>query len=344
MDFAGPFMPSGAGEWSMIVILVDKLTKRVHFIPCKNTDKAPDTAHRFFDNVVKLHSMPSKIVSDRDSKFTSLFWKALMSRFGTKLAMSTAYHPQTDGQSEVMVRTVKEMLRHYLSHTQRYWSDLLPVSEFAYNNSVNATTGLTPFELDLGHHPVTSHSVDANLEVAAAETFIERQQALMNIAYEYIQKAQSHQAEQYNKTKNSKEFQEDDLVLLSTKHTNPPFLPSRSSKKLRSKYIGPFRITRKVSPTSYELDPPGHIKMHPIINVEYLKPYHESPPDFASQSEPPPEPIMNPDMGPEYELAEIRDNKRDRNGKLRLLWPGQDTKISMIHTSRKRTWQTRKSC
>jgi hypothetical protein len=107
MDFAGPFMSSGEGEWNMIMIVVDKLTKRVHFIPCKNTDKAPDTAHRFFDNIVKLHGMPSTIVSDRDSKFTSLFWKALMSRFGTKLAMSTAYHPHTDGQSEVMVRTVQ---------------------------------------------------------------------------------------------------------------------------------------------------------------------------------------------------------------------------------------------
>lgn len=326
MDFAGPFMPSGEGEWNMIMIVVDKLTKRVHFIPCKNTDKAPDTAHRFFDNIVKLHGMPSTIVSDRDSKFTSLFWKALMSRFGTKLAMSTAYHPQTDGQSEVMVRTVKEMLRHYLSHTQKDWSELLPVLEFAYNNSVNATTGLTPFELDLGYHPVTPHTIDASLEVAAAETFIERQQALMNKAYEKIQKAQSNQAEQYNKNRNSKEFEVDDLVLLSTKHTNPPFLQTKGSKKLRSKYIGPFRILRKISPTSYELDLPGHIKMHPIINVEYLKQYHESPAEFAGRVAPRPEPILNPDMEPEYELAEIRGHKRDRNGKLRLLchWSGYE--------------------
>jgi hypothetical protein len=136
----------------------------------KITDKAPDTATRFFDSVVRLHGMPHVIVSDRDTKFTSMFWRALMSRFGTRLAMFTGYHPQTDGQSEVMVRALKEMLRHYLSHNQKDWTQLLSALEFAYNNSINASTGLTPFELDLGYHPVTLHTAEADLEVAAAES------------------------------------------------------------------------------------------------------------------------------------------------------------------------------
>lgn len=326
MDFAGPFMPSGEGKWNIVIIVVDKLTKRAHFVPAKNTDKAPDTAARFFDSVIRLHGMPRVIVSDRDTKFTSLFWKSLMSRFGTRLAMSTAYHPQTDGQSEVMVRTLKEMLRHYLSHTQEDWTQLLSALEFAYNNSINASTGLTPFELDLGYHPVTPHTVDADLEVAAAESFIERQQALMNSAYERLQKAQASQSEQYNKGQNAKVFDENDLVLLSTKHTNPPFLQAKGSNKLRSKYIGPFRIARKISPTAYELDLPAHIGMHPIVNVEYLKVFHESPAEFAERTEPRPEPILTADMEPEYELAEIRGHKMDKHGKLRLLchWAGYE--------------------
>jgi hypothetical protein len=326
MDFAGPFMPSGEGEWNMVLIVVDKMTKRVHFVPAKNTDKAPDTAARFFDSVVKLHGMPRIIVSDRDTKFTSLFWRSLMTRFGTRLAMSSAYHPQTDGQSEVMVRTLKEMLRHYLSHTQKDWAELIPALEFAYNNSVNATTGLTPFELDLGYHPVTPHTVAADMEVAATESFIERQQALMNSAYERIQKAQTSQAEQYNKNKNAKEFSEDDMVLLSTKHTNPPFLQAKGSKKLRSRYIGPFRIMRKISPTAYELDLPAHIRIHPVVNLEYLKQYHASPIEFAGRAEPRPDPVHNADMEPEYELEAIRGHKIDKNGRLRLLchWAGYE--------------------
>jgi uncharacterized coiled-coil protein SlyX len=169
------------------------------------------------------------------------------------------------------------MLRHYLSHSQQDWTQFLSALKFAYNNSVSASTGLTPFELDLENHLVTPHNVDADLNAAVAETFIEQQQAFMKRAYERLQKAQSSQAEQYNKTEDTKEFVEGNLVLLSTKHTNPPFLQGRGSKKLRSKYIGPFRIMRKISPTACELDLPAHILIHPVIIVDHLKGFYESP-------------------------------------------------------------------
>jgi hypothetical protein len=104
IDFSGPFVPSGDGSWDMVMVVVDKLTKRTHFIPSLQRDKAPDVARRFFDGVVRLHGMPSIIISDRDPKFTSLFWSTLFERFSTRLAMSTANHPQTDGQTERMVR------------------------------------------------------------------------------------------------------------------------------------------------------------------------------------------------------------------------------------------------
>lgn len=104
IDFAGPFVRSGEGQWDMVLVVVDKFTKRAHFIPTRQSDTAEDTARRFFDGVVRLHGIPSVIVSDRDVKFTSRFWQALFERFGTKLAMSTSYHPQnrwavgTDGE------------------------------------------------------------------------------------------------------------------------------------------------------------------------------------------------------------------------------------------------------
>jgi transposase InsO family protein len=135
MDFAGPFVRSGEGQWDMVLIVVDKFTKRSHFIPSKQTDTAEDTARRFFDEVIRLHGLPSVIVSDRDAKFTSRFWQSLFDRFGTKLAMSSAYHPQTDGQSERMVRTLKEMLRSAVDHRQHDWTHHLAELKFAYNNS-----------------------------------------------------------------------------------------------------------------------------------------------------------------------------------------------------------------
>jgi transposase InsO family protein len=161
IDFAGPFVPSGEGSWDMVLIVVDKLTKRTHFIPSKEADKATDTARRFFDGVVRLHGTPSIIVSDRDSKFTSLFWATLFERFGTRLAMSSANHPQSDGQTERMVRTLKEMLRSSITLKQTDWTDKLAALEFAYNNSIHPSTSIRAWS---GSSPTNSLLTDGGYE------------------------------------------------------------------------------------------------------------------------------------------------------------------------------------
>lgn len=187
MDFAGPFVASGEGNWDMVIVVLDKLSKRAHLIPSKSTDKATDTAKRFFEGIVRLHGMPEIIISDRDAKFTSLFWTSLFKKFGTKLALSTAYHPQTDGQSERMVRTMKDMLRHYISHNQKDWTDHLAVIEFAYNNSISPSTGMSPFELDVGQHPITPHSIaKLEREVPTTEEFAEQQAARLVMAQDAL--------------------------------------------------------------------------------------------------------------------------------------------------------------
>ena len=149
IDLAGPFVPSEEGNWDMVMVVVDKFTKRTYFVPSKQVDKAPEVARRFFESVVRLHGMPSIVISDRDPKFTSLCWSTLFERFDVRLAMSSANHPQSDGQTERMVRTLKEMLRSSISFEQKDWTDKLPALEFAYNNTVHPSTGLTPFELVL---------------------------------------------------------------------------------------------------------------------------------------------------------------------------------------------------
>lgn len=180
IDFAGPFIPSGDGSWDMVMVIVDKLTKRTHFIPCMQSDTPPDVTRRFFDGVVRLHGMPSVVISDRDPKFTSLFSSTLFESFGTRLAMSSANHPQSDGQTERMVRTLKEMLRSTISHSQDDWTDKLSAIEFAYNNSIHPSTSLTPIELDLGFHPKTPYSLllEFEKEVGAVQDFIQNLGAL----------------------------------------------------------------------------------------------------------------------------------------------------------------------
>lgn len=326
MDFAGPFQPSGEGQWDQILVVTDKLTKRSHFIPCKTTDSAVDTARRFWKEIVRLHGLPKIIVSDRDPKFTSLFWTNLFDQFGTKLSMSTAYHPQTDGQSERMVRTLKEMLRHYISHSQTDWVDRLPTLEFSYNNSLHASTNLTPFEVDLGWHPATPHTVlrpDAR-NVAAVEDFQQEMEALQLTAQDAILRAQQSQAHHYNQGRTTSPYKVGDQVLLSTKYVHPPFLRGPGSNKLREKFIGPFLITGQTSANSYELDLPAHIKVHPIINIQYLKPYHATPERFSSRSQEPTPPIIDPDtLEEEYVVEDVIGHRLNKGAyEYLVLWQG----------------------
>jgi transposase InsO family protein len=272
MNFAGPFVISGEGSWDMVLLVVDKMTKRVHLIPSKQKDTAVDTARRFFEGIVRLHGMPTTIVSDRDPKFTSLFWKSLFERLGTKLTMSSASHPQTDGQTERMVRTVEEMLRSVVNHKQNDWWEQLAAIEFAYNNSVHPSTQLSPFELDLGYHRRTPYTyLLPDVEVLSSSEFIDKLEYLQNQALEFFERTRQTQSEQVDRNRpRPHAFDTTDLVLLSSKYIRPAFLRTGGSGKLRSKYIGPFKITNKVSATSYEFDLPSNFKVHPVINIEYL--------------------------------------------------------------------------
>ena len=141
-----------------MVTVTDRLTKMVHLIPTVTTASAPDLAKLFITHIFRLHGMPAVLVSDRDSRFTSKFWQALMTQLGTKLAMSTAHHPQTDGQSERTNRTLEEALRSYVNYSMDNWVDQLPLLEFAINNSKQASTGQSPFFLNYGHNPLTPHA------------------------------------------------------------------------------------------------------------------------------------------------------------------------------------------
>jgi transposase InsO family protein len=157
MDFITQLPVTKAG-FDAIVIFVDMFSKMVHFVPTRTTATAPDTARIFFDNVFKLHGLPKSIVSDRDAKFTSRFWKSLFNTLGTKLAMSTAFHPQTDGQTERANRTLEDMLRAFTSYRQNDWDLQLSAVEFACNNAPNASTGMSPFQVNLGKNPYNPYA------------------------------------------------------------------------------------------------------------------------------------------------------------------------------------------
>ena len=154
MDFIVQ-LPKTKKNFDAIFVVVDRLTKRVHLIPTHTTATAPDTARIFFDNIFRLHGLPKIIISDRDSKFISKFWRSLFKTLGVHLALSTAYHPQTDGQTERANRTLEDMLRTFVNYRQDNWDDCLTTAEFAYKNSVQASSSYSPFYIDCGQYPIT---------------------------------------------------------------------------------------------------------------------------------------------------------------------------------------------
>jgi RNase H-like domain found in reverse transcriptase/Reverse transcriptase (RNA-dependent DNA polymerase)/Integrase zinc binding domain/Retroviral aspartyl protease/Chromo (CHRromatin Organisation MOdifier) domain len=293
-----------------IVVFVDKLSKMVHLVATKTTVTAPQLAEIFWSTVVRHHGLPSSIVSDRDPRFTGHFWRALWKCLGTQLTMSTAFHPQTDGQTERANRTLEEMLRSYVSFQQKDWDEHLVAAELAFNASKHASTGFTPFYLNGGREVAVP--LDLALEEARttrqpdAAARIQQLHSDLDAAKEHLLKAQQRQAHHADKHRREMRFQVGDDVLLSTAHLKILGAGDRTAK-FAYKYIGPFKIKRVVSNNAYELDLPAQLQIHPVLNVSRLKAYHDGRVAFPLRTRVdtrPPPATTSPD-GDEYEVESI---------------------------------------
>ena len=145
MDFVVG-LPKTMGKYGSIWVIVDRLTKSAHFIPVKVTYNAEKLAKLSISEIVRLHGVPLSIISDRGTQFTSKFWKTLHAELGTRLDLSTAFHPQTDGQSERTIQVFEDMLRACVIEFGGHWDNFLPLAEFSYNNSYHSSIDMAPFE------------------------------------------------------------------------------------------------------------------------------------------------------------------------------------------------------
>ncbi|GLC63225.1 hypothetical protein PLESTF_000013700 [Pleodorina starrii] len=211
-------LPKTEGGYDAIAVFVDRLTKMAHLAPTTTACTAEHAARLFFDNVVRLHGVPKDIVSDRDTRFTSKFWGALSDLLGVKLRMSTAYHPQTDGQTERTNRTLGDMLRNYAGQEPTAWDTHLSAAEFALNNAVNRSTGRSPFFLNYGFHPALPIWRELDVNVPAAKHFAQSFVTRLTEAKASLEAAQQRTAEYYNRNKKDVSFASEQLVMLSTKN------------------------------------------------------------------------------------------------------------------------------
>ena len=246
-------LPISKGYDSLFVV-IDRLTKMCHLAPCNKTTSAPEFAKMFLHHVIRLHGIPDSIVSDRGSIFTSQFWNALTKSLDLKKRLSTAFHPQTDGQTEKMNQTVEQYLRIYCNHQQDNWSDLLSLAEFSYNNAQHSSIGCSPFYANYGYNP--KFTVDLKkfdkYPVPAAQDMAQRLKTLHEDLVELIKVAQNQQARYYDAKHKRIEYKVGDKVWL----LSPNIRTQRPSKKLDWKRLGPYPILERIGTQAYRLKLP----------------------------------------------------------------------------------------
>jgi len=322
MDLIGPLPATERGHTAILTV-VDRLSRAALFIPCAYNSSASAIARLFFDNVFRHFGMPTVIVSDRDPRFTSHFWQHLTDLFGIKRSMSTAYHPQTDGLAERANRTIEDMLRCFVDRDQpNDWDLFLTPLEFAYNNSVNPSTGYTPFYLLHGQHPIVPSSLFTPKPtiVPAVDDFVASISRTLTFAKRNLAAAQNRQKQYADQHRRPEVFQPGDKVMLSTSHLTSTHV-SGNVPRFWPKYIGPFEVARAVNENAYELVLPETYQIPSVHNVSLLKHYHESS-DPERLSRPPP--LFATAQGPEYLVEDIVGREVGADGVVRywVKWVG----------------------
>ncbi|KAH9724547.1 Endonuclease [Citrus sinensis] len=273
MDFVLGLPRSKRGNDSIFVV-VDRFSKMAHFIPCHKTDDATSIANLFFKEIVRLHGVPRSIVSDRDAKFLSHFWTTLCSKLGTKLLFSTTCHPQTDGQTEVVNRTLSTLLRAIIQKNLKTWEECLPHVEFAYNRTVHSATKFSPFEIVYGFNPLTPLDLlplpideHASMDGKKKAEFVKQ---LHERTRQHIEKRTEQYATQANKGRKQVVFQPGDWVWV---HMRKERFPAQRRSKLLPRGDGPFQVVARINDNAYKLDLPGEYNVSATFNVSDLSPF-----------------------------------------------------------------------
>ncbi|GJR31408.1 putative reverse transcriptase domain-containing protein [Tanacetum coccineum] len=267
MDFVTK-LPKMASGQDMIWVIVDRLTKSAHFLPAKENDSMEKLTRQYLKEVVSRHGVPVLIISDRDGRFVSQFWQSLQEAFGTQLDMSTAYHPETDGQSERTIQTLEDMLRACVIDFGKGWDRHLPLIEFSYNNSYHTSIKAAPFEALYGRKcrsPICWAEV-GDAQLTGPEIVRETTEKIIQIKHR-LQASRDRQKSYADKRRKPLEFQVGDKVMLKVSPWKGVIRFGKRGK-LNPRYIGPFKILAKVGTVAYRLELPEKLsRVHNTFHV-----------------------------------------------------------------------------
>ncbi len=271
MDFVTglPVSMNWNGEtYDSILVIVDRLMKMVHYRLVKVTINALALGEVIIEAVVRHHGLPNSIMSDRGSVFTSKFWSSLCYFLGIKRKLSTAFHPQTNGQTKRQNSTMKAYLRAFVNFEQNDRARLLPMAEFAYNNVKNTSTGHTPFELNCSNHLRASYKedIDPCSQSKSADELVTELRELIAVCRENLQHTQELQKRYHDKHTKPRSYVPDDKVWLNSK-----YIKTKRNRKLEAKFFGPFRVLHPVGKQTYKIELPKKWRIHDVVHMSLLE-------------------------------------------------------------------------
>ncbi|PKA66820.1 putative mitochondrial protein [Apostasia shenzhenica] len=264
-------LPKSHGK-DTILVVVDRLSKYAHFIALAHPFTAVTVAQVYLDNVYKLHGMPKNLISDRDAIFLSKFWQELLKLLKVNLSMSTAYHPQTDGQTEVVNRGLETYLRCMTAEKPAEWSKWLTLAEWWYNTNFHSSTKNTPYEIVYGQKPpLHIPYIASSASVETVDRSLQAKEEMLRVIKNHLHQAINRMKVQADKHRRERELQVGDFAYVKLQPYRQHSLARRKSYKLSPRFFGPFEVLAKVGKVAYKLKLPEHAKLHPVFHISLLK-------------------------------------------------------------------------
>jgi hypothetical protein len=337
MDFADA-PNANADGYDQVLIVIERLRKHVTLIPAKSADTAENTARRFAEYVVRFQGVPQEIVADRDPLWTSKFWAAFTKNFNIEMQLTTARHQNANGLAEAAVKSFKNMMTVMLNRPEtKDWVEALPYLQLAYNNTPQTSTGFSPNELTFGcNMNIELTSTPTNVE--SVDTLTRRIAALVKETQQNLRAAQERQAHEYNKHRDTEASLEvGEEALLSTAGLN-----LQTSVKYTHRFLGPFKVLKKLPNNNYRLALPSCVRIHPVFHIsklhKYVAPDKES--FQAAFQRPPPVEVVGEevDQPTRYAIDRIVNSRFRKVGKSLVKeylckWSGYDNSSN--------TWQSK---
>jgi len=297
-----------------ILVVCDRLSKMTHFVTTTEGATAEGLARLFRDNVWRLHGLPESVVSDRGPQFATELTKELNRMLGIQMKLSTAFHPQTDGQTECMNQELEQYLQFFVDHRQKDWPEWLASAEFAVNNKIHSTTKVSPFIANYRRQVRMGGDIRKRGKVESTAEFVERMKKVYEEAGAALKKTQEEMKRYVDHSRRETEkWKRGDRMLLSTKDL---VFKERPVRKLTERYVGPYKIEEVVLSNTVKLWLSASMRIHPVINVSQIVQYKEQVKGQKKEEEKP----IEVEGAEEWEVERILNKKKIRGVEKYLVW------------------------